>query len=40
MKKTALTMLVFLNVYSYCFGQNEISLRKELDILSSIVGKT
>ena len=40
MKKTALTMLVFLNVYSYCFGQNEISLRKELDILNSIVGKT
>ena len=40
MKKIALTMLVILIVYNYCFGQNEISLRKELNILKSIVGKT
>ena len=40
MKKIALAVLVALGASTYCFGQNEISLRKELDILKSIVGKT
>ena len=40
MNKTVLMVLVVLGVNTYCFGQNEISLRKELDILKPIIGKT
>jgi hypothetical protein len=31
---------VVLGVSTFCFGQDEITLRKELDILESIIGKT
>ncbi|OGU56844.1 MAG: hypothetical protein A2V66_10680 [Ignavibacteria bacterium RBG_13_36_8] len=39
MKTLVLIISVVLSVSTYCFGQDEISLRKELDILKSIVGK-
>ena len=40
MKKVVLMVLVLLGANTFCFGQNGISLRKELDILKPIIGKT
>jgi hypothetical protein len=38
--KCAFTVLVVLGVSTHCFGQDEISLRMELDILKPVIGKT
>lgn len=40
MKKIVFIVLFALGVNTCCFRQNEISLRKELDILKPLIGKT
>jgi hypothetical protein len=40
MNKKVFAVLVVLGVSTFCFGQDEITLRKELGILKSIIGKT
>jgi len=40
MKKLNLIISIVLLMSTYCLGQNEVSLRKELDILKPFTGKT